>query len=102
MFVLHLDLAVKPDGEAAFDAFYREVFCPAISRQHGFVQTQLLRDPAHAARTHRLVIVFDSEHLQKQWVESDLHRQVASQLQTHIAAVCSADSFDDVALQRSA
>lgn len=97
MFVLHLDLKAKPDSEAAFEAFYREIFHPAIAKQPGFSQTQLLRDKAQGARTHRLIVAFESEALQQKWVATELHGQVASKLMESIAEVHSADPFDFIA-----
>lgn len=94
MFVLHLELGVKEGSEAAFEAFYRDVFHQAIAQQPGFSQTQLLRDKTTQSRTHRLVIAFENEELQKGWVATELHHQVSSKMMQLIAKVCSADSFE--------
>ena len=94
MFILHLDLAIKQGNDSGFEVFYRDVFYKAIAKQPGFSQTQLLRDKVPQSRTHRLVIAFENEDLQKRWVASELHRDVSARLQEYIAKVCAADSFD--------
>jgi heme-degrading monooxygenase HmoA len=94
MFVIQLDLGVKDGCGAAFEAFYREVFQPALAQQPGFSQTQLLTDHAPQARTHRLAIAFESEALQKKWMATELHDQVSAKLMELISKVCSADQFD--------
>ena len=94
MFILHLDVVVKQGGENAFEAFYCDTFYKAVTKQIGFSQTQLLKDKAPESRTHRLVIAFESEELQKKWMASELHQDVSAKLQEHIAKVCSADYFD--------
>ena len=41
MFILHVDLTVNPGMTAALERTYREVFCPAISKQAGFSETKV-------------------------------------------------------------
>jgi hypothetical protein len=43
MFVLHVDLLVKPGLQEDIEATYKNVFYPAISEQVGFQATGLLR-----------------------------------------------------------
>ena len=94
MFILHVDLTAKAGLSDALMATYRDVFCPAIAKQPGFLETKLLRSKPPMARTHRLVIVFEKEELQKQWVATDLHQEAWKELKGNIAKVCSVDFFD--------
>ncbi len=76
MFILHVDLSVKPGMTKALESTYRDVFVPAISKQAGFSETKLLRAISSEAHSHRLVIAFELEELQKKWVATDLHQEV--------------------------
>jgi heme-degrading monooxygenase HmoA len=76
MFVLHVDLSVKPGMAKALEVTYRDIFVPAISRQVGFSAVKLLRAISSEAPSHRLVIAFEREELQKKWVATDLHQEV--------------------------
>jgi heme-degrading monooxygenase HmoA len=76
MFILHVDLSVKPGMTKALEGTYREVFLPAISKQEGFSDAKLLRAISSEAHSHRLVIAFENEALQKKWVATDLHQLV--------------------------
>ena len=76
MFILHVDVSVKPGMTKALEGTYRDVFVPAISKQAGFSEVKLLRAISSEGHSHRLVIAFEREELQKQWVATDLHQQV--------------------------
>jgi heme-degrading monooxygenase HmoA len=76
MFILHVDLSVKPGMTKALESTYRDVFVPAISKQAGFSEAKLLRAISSEAHSHRLVIAFDREESQKKWVATDLHQEV--------------------------
>ena len=76
MFVLHVDLSVKPAMTKALEVTYRDIFVPAISKQAGFSEAKLLRATSSEVHSHRLVIAFESEELQKKWVATDLHQEV--------------------------
>jgi heme-degrading monooxygenase HmoA len=84
MFVLFVDMRVKPGAQAALEKTYTEIFHPAISRQEGFRGVELLR-PNHQGDEWRLRIAFDSHALQKQWVALDLHQEVWPQMENHFA-----------------
>ena len=84
MFVLFVDIKLKPGAQSALEKTYTEVFRPAISRQEGFRGVELLR-PNQAEGEWRLSIAFESHALQKNWVASDLHQEVWPQMQTHFA-----------------
>ncbi len=43
MFVLFVDMKLKPGAQAALEKTYTEIFRPAISRQEGFRGVELLR-----------------------------------------------------------
>jgi heme-degrading monooxygenase HmoA len=43
MFVLFVDMRVRPGAQPALEKTYTEIFRPAISRQEGFRGVELLR-----------------------------------------------------------
>jgi heme-degrading monooxygenase HmoA len=85
MFTLHVDLSVKPGMTKELELTYRDTFVPAISKQAGFSETKLLRAISPEAQSHRLVIAFESEELQKQWVATDLHQEVWPKMNANMA-----------------
>ena len=85
MFTLHVDLSVKPGMTKALEVTYRDIFVPAISKQLGFSETKLLKTISPEAHSHRLVIAFESEELQKKWVATDLHQQVWPKMDANMA-----------------
>jgi len=95
MFILHVDLSVKEGMTKALEGTYRDVFVPAISKQAGYSEAKLLRAISSEAHSHRLVIAFESEELQKKWVATDLHQQVWPKMEMNIAEY-SVDSFKSV------
>jgi heme-degrading monooxygenase HmoA len=84
MFVLFVDMSVKPESHPALEKTYSEIFRPAISRQEGFRDVELLR-PNQDGGEYRLRIAFEVHALQKKWVASDLHQQVWPQIEGHCA-----------------
>jgi heme-degrading monooxygenase HmoA len=84
MFVLFVDMKLKPGAEPALEKTYTEVFRPAISRQEGFRGVELLR-PNQADGQWRLRLAFESHALQKKWVAMDLHQEVWPQMESHFA-----------------
>jgi heme-degrading monooxygenase HmoA len=84
MFILHADLSVKPGMTKALEGTYRDVFVPAISKQAGFSEVKLLRAISSEANSHRLVIAFEREELQKKWVATDLHQEVWLKMEASI------------------
>ena len=85
MFVLHVDLSVKPGMANALEVTYRNIFMPAISKQAGFSEVKLLRPISSEAHSHRLVIAFEKEELQKKWVATDLHQEVWPKMEANMA-----------------
>jgi len=85
MFVLNLDVSIKPGMDGRLLETYRGVFVPAISRQPGFVETKLMVSRTADSHTHRLTIVFEKEDKQQQWVGTDLHQQVWPQMEDSMA-----------------
>ena len=86
MFVLFVDMRVKPGSQQALEKTYTETFRPAISRQEGFRDVELLRpnqDPIGEGGEWRLRIAFESHALQKKWVAHDLHQEVWPQMERH-------------------
>jgi heme-degrading monooxygenase HmoA len=85
MFVLHVDLSVKPGMANALEVTYRNIFMPAISKQAGFSEVKLLKPISSEADSHRLVIAFEKEELQKKWVATDLHQEVWPKMEANMA-----------------
>ena len=75
MFVLHVDLVVKPGLQQEIEAVYGNVFYPAISGQAGFQAAGLLR-PDEGGSSYGLTIAFSNRKLQQQWEGTDLHQEV--------------------------
>ena len=84
MFVLFVDMKLKPGAQAGLEKIYTETFLPAISRQEGFRGVELLR-PNRAGGDWRLSIAFESHDLQKKWVALDLHQVVWPQMESFFA-----------------
>ena len=95
MFILHVDLKVKPGMVDTLKATYRDVFIPAITRQPGFAETKLLHARSADTWTHRLTIAFEREELQKKWVATDLHQQVWPKMEANIVQY-SVNLFDSL------
>ena len=49
MFVLFVDMKLKPGAQAGLEKTYTETFRPAISKQEGFRDVELLRPNQEAA-----------------------------------------------------
>jgi len=84
MFVLFVDMQVKPGVQQGLEKTYAEIFRPAISRQQGFRSVELLRlnkDSNGDEGEYRLLIAFVEHALQKKWVASDLHQEVWPQIE---------------------
>jgi heme-degrading monooxygenase HmoA len=75
MFVLHIELKVKPGLQQSLEETYLERFRPAISAQEGFNAAQLLHSNNDAAN-YRLCLTFDRQASQQTWVATDLHQEV--------------------------
>jgi heme-degrading monooxygenase HmoA len=82
MFVLFVDMKIKPGSEQSLEKTFLENFQPVISQQEGFCAVALLR-PNKGGGEYRLSIAFESHELQKKWVANDLHQVVWPQLETH-------------------
>jgi heme-degrading monooxygenase HmoA len=75
MFVLHIELKVKPGLQQSLEKTYLEKFRPAISAQEGFNAVQLLHLQDDDAN-YRLCLTFDQQAAQQKWVATDLHQEV--------------------------
>jgi heme-degrading monooxygenase HmoA len=84
MFVLFVDMKIKPGSQQVLEKTYTETFRPAISRQEGFRAVELLRSNQDGGE-YRLSIAFESHPLQKKWVASDLHQDVWPRMEDHCA-----------------
>jgi heme-degrading monooxygenase HmoA len=82
MFVLHVELKVKPGLQQPLEKTYREIFLPAISSQKGFQSAHLLRPVEGGADDYRLTLAFDHQASQQQWVATDIHQQVWPQIES--------------------
>jgi heme-degrading monooxygenase HmoA len=94
MFVLHVELQVKPGAEKKLETTYNEAFLPAISQQEGFRSVALLR-PLDEAKNYVLTIQFDDRSLQQKWVATDLHQQVWSRIES-LCAGYAVQGYDTV------
>ena len=81
MFVLHVDLVVKPGLQQDIEAAYVNAFYPAISGQVGFQAAGLLRLD-EGGNSYRLTIAFINREFQRQWVATDLHQEVWPQIES--------------------
>lgn len=75
MFVLHIELKVRPGSEPGLEKIFVERFYPAVSAQQGFVGAQLLRSNG-SETNYRLCLGFDHQASQQKWVTTDLHQEV--------------------------
>jgi|HubBroStandDraft_1064217.scaffolds.fasta_scaffold295271_2 heme-degrading monooxygenase HmoA len=83
MFLLHVELNVKPGAQNALEDTFAEIFVPAISQQHGFKDVKLLRPAENGGGDYRLSIAFDDQASQRNWVATDLHGKVWPQMEDH-------------------
>lgn len=88
MFVLNVDLDVKPGAETSLEKTYKEVFIPAISEQEGFTRVELLRPYTAGTADYRLVIVFEDHPAQQRWVAAPLHQEVWPKMESHFNKYC--------------
>jgi heme-degrading monooxygenase HmoA len=75
MFVVHIELKVKPGLQQSLEKTYFEKFRPAISAQEGFSAVTLLHSKEDDAN-YRLCLTFDQQASQQKWVATDLHQKV--------------------------
>jgi heme-degrading monooxygenase HmoA len=94
VFILNVDLDVKPGSEKSLENVFKTVFIPAISKQEGFSSTQLLR-PRDSGAAYRLVIQFQNQELQQKWVAQPLHQDVWPQMETNFSKY-SVHNYDTV------
>ena len=79
---LHVDLTVDPAREAEMLSAFHDSFRPAVARQPGYVDVQMLKlrstlaGAAPAGANYRFCLTFASEDLRKQWVATETHRKV--------------------------
>jgi hypothetical protein len=85
--LLHVDLTVDPAKEKDFVRIFHTTFKPTAVKHKGYrdVRIMKLRDAlagkAPADANYRFVLVYDSEELRQQWVNSDDHKRVWPQLE---------------------
>jgi heme-degrading monooxygenase HmoA len=84
VFVLFVDIKVKPGADGDLKKTYTDTFRPAISKQEGFRGVELLQ-PNKQGEAWRLCIMFETHDLQKKWVALDLHQVVWSQMENHFS-----------------
>jgi heme-degrading monooxygenase HmoA len=82
MFVVHVELTIKPGSQKALEGAYTETFSPAIAQQSGFRGVSLLR-PAEDGDQYRLSIAFEDRASQQQWVTANLHEAVWPSMEGH-------------------
>jgi heme-degrading monooxygenase HmoA len=79
MFVLHVKIQVKAGQAANAEKVFSGPFRAAISAQPGFRDVQFLRPGDDG--DYVLSIAFENLPLQQQWVGTDLHGKVWSQME---------------------
>jgi heme-degrading monooxygenase HmoA len=93
MFVLHVKIKMKAGQAAAAEAVFSGPFKAAITAQPGFRDVQFLR-PGNGT-DYVLSIAFENQPLQQQWVATDIHGKVWSQMEAHFDGYA-VDTFDTV------
>lgn len=90
---LHVDLLVEPSHEAPLKETYEKIFRPAIRKQPGFVDVQLLKFRTSVAGNTppagawRLLISFQKEEQRQAWVATAEHQRVWPQMEKHAKMV---------------
>ena len=91
MITLHIYLRVRAGHEAELERAYRDVYVPAITPQHGFRSTALLRtygvtQSAEIAGQrdwpYEIVIVFDGEEERRVWAGGAAHAAAWPQVES--------------------
>lgn len=80
---LHIYLTAKSGQEKALERLYREEFYPAVSRQEGFITSELMRKPN--SNDYVLRHTFKTEELRLKWVATPEHQKAWPKL----TALCS-------------
>lgn len=80
MFVLHVKIKMKAGQAAAAEKVFAGPFKAAITAQPGFRDVQFLRP---SDDDYVLSIAFETQPLQQQWVGTDIHGKVWSQMEAH-------------------
>lgn len=70
---LHIYLTAKPGLEKDLERVYREEFYPAVSRQEGFISSELMRKPQ--SNDYVLRHTFRTEELRLKWVATPEHQK---------------------------
>jgi heme-degrading monooxygenase HmoA len=81
MYVVHAIIKVKTGREEAAQSVFEKPFKPAISAQPGFKCVEFLK-PSNGGE-YVLAIAFESKALQQNWVATELHMNVWSQMETN-------------------
>lgn len=93
MFVLHVKIKMKAGQAAAAEKVFAGPFKAAITAQPGFRDVQFLRPGQNG--DYVLSIAFENQPFQQQWVETDIHGKVWSQMEANFDGY-TVDSFDTV------
>jgi heme-degrading monooxygenase HmoA len=81
VFVLHVDIKVKPGREEAAHSEFSGPFKAAISAQPGFKDVRFLKP--QDGGDHVLVIAFENQALQQKWVATDVHTHIWPQMEAN-------------------
>ena len=93
MFVLHVRIKMKAGQAAAAEKVYAGPFKAAITTQPGFRDVQFLRPDADG--DYVLSIAFENQPLQQQWVKTDIHGEVWSQMEQNFEGY-TVNTFDAI------
>ena len=79
MYVLHVKIKMKAGQAAAAEQVFAGPFKTAITAQAGFRDVQFLRPGDNG--DYVLIIAFENQAFQEQWVRTDIHGAVWSQME---------------------
>jgi heme-degrading monooxygenase HmoA len=81
MFVLHVKIKMKAGQAAAAEHVFAGPFKAAITAQPGFRGVRFLRPSDDG--DYVLSIAFENQPFQEQWVKTNIHGEVWSQMERH-------------------
>jgi heme-degrading monooxygenase HmoA len=81
MYVVHAAIKMKPGRQEAAQSVFKGPFRAAISAQPGFKGVEFLK-PLDDGQ-YLLAILFESKTLQQNWVATELHTHVWSQMEAN-------------------
>ena len=84
---LHMDLDVEPSREERLVSDFHSVFVPAVRKQPGFLDVNLLKlraalqGSAPPNAPYRITLRFRTEEERRNWIASDAHERAIAQIE---------------------